>query len=183
VGERQAAAEMFAHPVSEVLVDLGPTFTALGVAAFDQQLTEASAAVFVNETPAALEARARAILGVLDAAAGRAPTSTMASTTVAAKVLADQIDRAAKQYMAVKAGAAYEPYLDGFGFYETARSWRTRYGAEIGAVRAEALAAIDEALALLAAAYPGAKRPQSPPGEPGALMAASSRVQLALSGM
>ena len=37
-------------------------------------------------------------------------------------VIADEIDRAIAQYMSARNSDAYEPYLDGYGFYKTAES-------------------------------------------------------------
>jgi hypothetical protein len=177
-GERQAAGEMFAHPVSEILIDMAPTFQTLGVAPFDAQLMAASTATFEGAEPAALKTRADGILTTLDQAAAKAPGGA-ASSAVLASVIADQIDRAAMQYGTAKGSDAYEPYLDGYGFYVTARAMRDEHAALLGREQPQALAAIDQALQLLAAAYPTAKRPQTLSADGGPLVAAASRAKLA----
>ncbi len=178
-GERQAAGEMFAHPVSEVLLDMAPTFTRLGVAPFDAEFSAASAAVFDGAAVPALQARADALLRTLDQAGDRAPADGADDVAVAARVIADLIDRAALQYGTAGASSDYEPYLDGYGFYVTARAWRDARVEALRREAPEALAAIDAALTALAAAYPGAARPATLNADGGALMAAASRVRLA----
>lgn len=176
-GERRAAGEMFAHPVSEVLLAMEPAFKTLGVALFDQSLSDASAAVFDNAAAADIEQRTKSILATLRIAASKAPPSAEAAESVTAKVIADQIDRAASQYGAAKASGAYEPYLDGFGFAATAKAWRDEQGAGL---KPATRAAIDEALDALDKAYPTALRPKTLDSDTAALLAASSKVALSL---
>jgi hypothetical protein len=178
-GERQAAGEMFAHPVSEILIDMAPTFQTLGIAPFDAQLMAASTATFEGADAAALKTRANGILTTLDQAAAKAPGGA-ASSAVLAGVIADQIDRAAMQYGTAKGSDAYEPYLDGYGFYVTAKAMRDEHAALLGREQPQALAAIDQALQLLATAYPTAKRPQTLSADVGPLVTASSRAKLAV---
>lgn len=178
-GERQAAGEMFAHPVSEILIDMAPTFRTLGVAAFDDQLTAASTATFEGETAAALQARADRILATLDEAAERAPGGA-ASAAVQASVIADQIDRAAMQYATAKGVENFEPYLDGYGFYVTARALRDEQVGRLRREQPDALTAFDAALERLAPAYPTAQRPQTLSIEVGPLLAAASSAKLAI---
>lgn len=179
-GERQAAGEMFAHPVSEILIDMAPTFQTLGVAPFDEQLLAASQATFEGADVAALKTRADGILSTLDRAAAKAPGGGATSAAVLAGVIADQIDRAAMQYGTAKGSDAYEPYLDGYGFYVTARAMRDEHADLLRREQPQALAAIDAALQLLSAAYPTAKRPQSLSADAAPLIAASSRAKLAV---
>jgi hypothetical protein len=178
-GERQAAGEMFAHPVSEILIDMAPTFQTLGVAPFDDQLLAASQATFEGADVAALKTRADGILTTLDQAAAKAPGGT-AGAAVLAGVIADQIDRAAMQYGTAKGSDAYEPYLDGYGFYVTAKAMRDEHADLLRREQPQALAAIDAALQALSAAYPTARRPQSLTADAGPLIAASSRAKLAV---
>ncbi|MEL6687015.1 MAG: hypothetical protein AAFP97_05285 [Pseudomonadota bacterium] len=49
-GKKNAAAEMFAHRVSEVLADIEPIFQARGVDEFNDLLLNASSAIFEGET-------------------------------------------------------------------------------------------------------------------------------------
>lgn len=180
IGEREAASEMFAHPVSEVLIDMAPTFAQLGVPAFDSQLSAASAAVFAGEDAAAIAARAHRILETLDAAAAKAPGGGGGNPDVAAGVIADLIDRAALQYPAASASSAYGPYLDGYGFRVTAEAWWDRYATPIRQASPEAATAIETALAQTRQAYPTPARPARLSADPAALLSAASTLKLAL---
>lgn len=180
VGERAAAGEMFAHPVSEVLLDMAPVFQQLGVTTFDAQLTEASEAVFAGEDPAAIAARADRILQTLKAAEAKAPSGGTANPDVAAAVIADMIDRAALQYASASAVTAYGPYLDGYGFRITAEAWRDEYGAAITRASPQVARAIETALAQTRKAYPAAARPTELSADQSALLATASSLKLAL---
>lgn len=179
-GETRAAAEMFAHPVSEVLYDMRPVFEARGVAPFDDLLSGASAAVFDGEDAAAIAARTDEILKALDAAAAKAPDDGTSPAAVAAALAADQLERASDMYRAAAGTEAYEPYLDGYGYYRSAeQAFRAREAA-IEQENAEAAAAIRDALDVLARAYPGAVRPDALDADLSALSVAVSKALLAL---
>jgi hypothetical protein len=180
-GERQAAAEMFAHPVGEVLVDMQPTFQQLGVATFEEPFIAASTATAQGAEPAEVRRLATGLLSTLEAAEARAPAGGLRNPDVAAAVIADLVDRGALQYGAAKASEAYEPYLDGYGFLLTARAWRDRHGEEIARATPETARKIDAAITALAAAYPTATRPAALNADEGALLAAASQLKLATS--
>jgi hypothetical protein len=180
-GQQQAAAEMFAHPVSEVLVDMQPTFQQLGVANFEEPFIAASTATAQGAAPAEVRRQAEGLLDTLEAAEARAPAGGLRNPDVAAAVIADMVDRGALQYGAAKASDAYEPYLDGYGFLLTARAWRERHGAEIARAAPETARKIDAAIAALETAYPTATRPATLGANEGALLAAASQVKLATS--
>lgn len=180
VGEREAAGEMFAHPVSEVLLDMAPVFQRLGVAAFDAELSAASEAVFAGEDAAAIAARADRILRTLKAAEARAPSGGAANPDVAAAVIADMIDRAALQYNAARTSPDYGPYLDGYGFRITAESWKDEHAAAIIRASPQVAQAIETALAQTRRAYPTAARPAELAADSSALVATASAVRLAL---
>ncbi len=179
-GERQAAGEMFAHPVSEVLIDMAPTFQKLGVATFDDQLLAASSATFEGADAKALQGRADAILTTLDQAGAKAPGGGATDAAVVAGVIVDLIDRAALQYATAKGSDALEPYLDGYGFYVTAKAWRDDNADLLRRAQPGALTAIDAALQQLARAYPTAKRPAAMSTDAGPLVAAASTAKLAV---
>lgn len=92
------------------------------------------------------------------------------------------IERASAMYRQLSTNAAYEPYLDGYGFARVAASTFATSGAAIRAEDPALHARIGEALALLGEAYPGAARPATLPAEPGALSGASAKVMLAAGG-
>lgn len=85
-GETDAAAEMFAHPVSEVLADIEPIFQARGVADFNDLLLNASSAVFDGETSEQIAARSDEIIAALRAAAEKAPDDGRSMAAVQAGV-------------------------------------------------------------------------------------------------
>ncbi len=180
LGKKDAAAEMFAHPVAEVLVDMEPVLDALEVTPFDALLIEASDAAGNGVSQDEINEYADLILAQLLVAAKQAPASDMSTGDIEARVAADQVERAVDQYRYAAEGTAYEPYLDGYGFYKTAAAIKSRSEAEIAADTPRSGDALDEALGLLATAYPTAERPESLNADAGALLAASSKLKLVL---
>ncbi|MDC8754015.1 hypothetical protein OIK40_05080 [Erythrobacter sp. sf7] len=178
-GKKDAAAEMFAHPASEVLVEMDPVFAKLGVKDFKPLLTDASVAVIDGKDAAEVGKRYDAIIAALRAAAKKAPAGSADEATIAAGIIADQIERASAMYRIAGKDDRYEPYLDGYGFYKVAERTFEREGAAIKSANPDAHARIGEALALLGKAYPAAARPGKLEVAQGALSAASSKVMLA----
>lgn len=180
VGETSAAGEMFAHPVSEVLFDVGPYLQERGVENFDDLLLNASAAVFEGETVEQISERTDEIIATLRAAAEKAPDNGMSQARIQAGVAADQIDRAAVMYGMAMESDFFEPYLDGYGFYEAAKA---AFEQEEAAIRSElpgAATSIEAALDLLSSAYATVERPETLDANPAALTASSSAILLAL---
>jgi hypothetical protein len=178
-GKKEAAAEMFAHPVSEVLVDMDPVFAKLGVKDFKPLFTAASVAASDGKPAAEVNKAYDAIIAALRGAAGKAPKSDASSAKVAIGVIADQIERASAMYRTIAKDDRYEPYLDGYGFAKVAASGFAVNGAAIKAENPDAHARITEALGVLKQAYPAAARPAKLPVEAGALSGASAKVMLA----
>ena len=178
-GETQAAGEMFAHPVSEVLFDMEPVFEARGVSDFTDQFTDASAAVFAGESVEQINSRTDTIIATLRTVAGNAPDNGAGPTAITTGVVADMIDRSTKMYRLATESDYYEPYLDGYGFYSAAKNQFTESEAAIEAENADAAAAIRGALSLLGAAYPSAARPATLDADISALTVAASEVFLA----
>lgn len=181
-GKKDAAAEMFAHPVSEVLLEMDPVFAKLGVKDFKPLLTAASDAASDGKSVAEVGKAYDAIIAALRGAATKTPGSSAVGAKVAAGIIADQIERASAMYRAIAKDDRYEPYLDGYGFTAVAASAFTASGAAIKADNPAVHARISEALGVLAKAYPAATRPAKLGVEPGAVSAASSRVMLAVAG-
>lgn len=181
-GEKEAAAEMFAHPVSEVLFDMEPVFQARGVEDFTDQFSAASAAVFAGESAEQINKRAAGIVASLRAAGAKAPEDGSDPVSVAAAVSADQIERAANMYRAAAASGQYEPYLDGYGFYKVADDLFAEHGTAIEAANAEGAAALRDALMALKAAYPDAGRQEALGADQSALTVAASKALLATGG-
>jgi hypothetical protein len=178
-GKKDAAGEMFAHPVSEVLLDMDPVFAKLGVADFKPLLTNASDAALAGKSTAEVNAAYDKIIAALRAAAQKAPQNGASPAKVQVGVIADMIERSSAMYRRLAKDDGYEPYLDGYGFSRTAASAFAVSGGAIKAENPEAHARIAEALALLAKAYPTAARPAKLPVEAGALSGASAKVMLA----
>lgn len=178
-GKKDAAAEMFAHPAAEVLVEMDPVFAKLGVKDFKPLLTDASVAASEGKSVAEVNAAYDKIIAALRGAAAKAPASEASNAKVATGVITDMIERASAMYRIAGKGSTYEPYLDGYGFARVAASAFATSGGAIKADNAPLHARITEALALLKQAYPGAARPAKLPVEAGALSGASAKVMLA----
>ncbi|MFM7376900.1 MAG: hypothetical protein ACKO1O_02015 [Erythrobacter sp.] len=181
-GKKEAAGEMFAHPVSEVLLEMDPAFTTLGVKDMKPLFTTASDTALAGKPVAEVNKAYDAIIAALRAAAAKAPQGGASAAKVQAGVIADMIERASAMYRQLPRNAEYEPYLDGYGFARVAASTFAASGAGIKAENPALHAAITKALALLGKAYPGAARPAKLPAEPGALSGASAKVMLAAGG-
>lgn len=179
-GRTQEAAEMFAHPVSEVLADMEGALAARGVAPLNDLFIAASEGALAGETPVAIATRTAAIVDALSNAAKNAPSDGRSAAAVASGVVSDQIDRAVDMYRLASASGAYGNYLDGYGFYRAAESAFSRSRAEIERDNPAAAAQIMAALTALGAAYPSAAAPQEIKGDIAALSAASSRVMLSI---
>lgn len=181
-GKKDAAAEMFAHPAAEVLVEMDPVFTQLGVKDFKPLLTDASVAVADGKSVTEVNKHYDAIIAALRGAATKAPESGASDAKVAAAIIADQIERASAMYRTIAKDDRYEPYLDGYGFAKVAASAFESSGAAIKADNPALHARIADALGVLKQAYPDATRPAKLSVEQGALSAASSKVMLAAAG-
>lgn len=178
-GKKDAAAEMFAHPAAEVLVEMDPVFATLGVKDFKQLLTDASTAVADGKSAGEVTKRYDAIIAALRSAAQKAPDSGASDAKIATGIITDQIERASAMYRISAKDDRYEPYLDGYGFSKVAEGTFAKSGVAIKADNPAVHARITEALSVLNQAYPTAARPAKLPLEPGALSAASSKVMLA----
>ncbi|MBR9825253.1 MAG: hypothetical protein GYB36_05535 [Alphaproteobacteria bacterium] len=161
-GERAAGAEMFAHPISEIYVDLEEVVFALGAENFLDEMNDASVAPYDGRSDEAVRASVDAVLAAIDAAAEFAPAGELSSARVQAFVMAGMIDRAALQYQfAVAEPSASEAYLDGYGFERSAASIAARHMAAIRAEDAPLADTLEVALAALHAAYPQATSPET----------------------
>lgn len=178
-GQKDAAAEMFAHPVSEVLVEMDPVFAKLGVKDFKPLLTTASIAASDGKSVPEVGKAYDSIITALRGAAQKSPDNGSSDAKVAAGVIADMIERSSAMYRTSARDDRYEAYLDGYGFAKVAASGFATSGAAIKAENPALHARITDALSILAKAYPTATRPAKLPVEQGALSAASSKVMLA----
>jgi hypothetical protein len=149
------------------------------VADFKELFTAASVAASEGKPAAEVNKAYDAIIAALRGAATMAPMGDASAAWVATGVIADQIERASAMYRQLSKNTAYEPYLDGYGFAKVAASSFAANGAAIKAENPAAHARINEALGVLATAYPGATRPAKLGVEPGAVSGASAKVMLA----
>ena len=179
LGRHEAAAEMFAHPVSEVLFDIQPVFQQLGVEDFGDLLTDTSAAIFSGETPEQISARSDGIIAALRTAAEKAPASDLSEASIAARVAADQFERAAYMYSLSLGSDAYEPYLDGYGFFKAGERAFLASGDAIAEENQRAATALIEAIAKLEEAYPTALRPEMLSADLSTVTVAASNAVLA----
>ncbi|MEM7730444.1 MAG: hypothetical protein AAF311_14440 [Pseudomonadota bacterium] len=180
-GRTDAAGEMFAHPVSEVLAEMEPIFRDRGVDDFTDMLLDASDAAYSGVPSEDIAARVAAIIATLRKVEASAPDNGMSEGEIAARVVADQIDRAADMYGVAQGSDAYEPYLDGYGFYKAALAVRDDHMAAIVRATSERTqTTMQAALDLLDTAYPTASRPETLGSESGRLRAAASSLMLSL---
>ena len=180
VGETDAAAEMFAHPVSEVLLDMEAVFAERGVEPFSQLLMDASDAVFAGETTEQITARSDAILAAIEAAADNAPDDGSTPAEIAAGVAVDQIDRASDMYRIAQDTGQYGPYLDGYGFMKAGEQAFARQAEAIEAAHPEVAARIRVALDVLNRAYPSAAMPETLDVDRAELASASTQAAVAV---
>jgi hypothetical protein len=180
-GKKEAAAEMFAHPVGEVMAEMDPVFAKLGVADFKPLFGAASQAALAGESIEVVDQRFEAIIAALRNAATKAPTSDATQARVAAGVIADQIERAVAMYPEAVSSGRYEPYLDGYGYYKAGASAFAASGDAIRREDPKLYERIAKALELLGTAYPAAKLPAKLDANQGALSGASAGVMLAVS--
>lgn len=180
LGENDAAAEMFAHPVSEVLFESAEVFEQLGVEGFSDLLTATSGAIFAGETPEQINTRADEIITALREAAEKAPATDASDASVAAGVAVDQIERAADMYRIALESDAYEPYLDGYGFFKAGEAVFLENADAIAAEDQAAATAILDAIAKLEEAYPSAVRPETLESDLATLTVAASAAVIAV---
>lgn len=178
-GKTDAAAEMFAHPVSEVLLEMDPVFAELGVEDFKLLFSDASQTVLNGGSAELVDEKTAAIIATLRAAAEKAPANGASEGAVAGGIVADQIERAVAMYARASEGDLYGPYLDGYGYYMTAKSSFERSSDAILGENEDLHARITQALGLLGDAYPTVERPASLDANQGALSGVSSSVMLA----
>ncbi|MEL7481143.1 MAG: hypothetical protein AAGJ29_06255 [Pseudomonadota bacterium] len=183
LGETAAAAELFAHPVSEVLADMAPIFDAQGVASFTGLFADASLAALEGATPEDISARVDEITATLrDAETKRPLAEDVSDIDIYAGVAADLFERASDMYRAAAEVDRYEPYLDGYGFYKAGEAAFERAESASGPAEARVISALSATRDALSAAYPTAEKPDALDANTGAISAAVAAAQLELSG-
>jgi hypothetical protein len=179
-GKTDAAAEMFGHPVTEVLAEMEATFETLGVADFKDTMNAASAEALKPDNKDGVEKAFNAVQSALKNAAGKTPESGLSRGAIAAGIVADQIERATSMYGYAVKNDIYSPYLDGYGFYQSASNLFARDAGLIKTYNSGLHSDIEAALELLGTAYPGVERPATLDVAQGQLAGASSKIKLGL---
>jgi hypothetical protein len=178
--EVEAGAQMFAHGLSEVYVEMEDIFRKRGVTDLGKKLEAAVEAASAKQPAAQVRQRVRAVLDALAAAEKAGPASTAPAQATKAEVVANLLNRAATQYGVSLEDQALEPYLDGLGFAVAARTEAAKILPWLRSRDKRKAAAISAALALAKQAYPGIRRPRGkvPTGK---FLAVSSSAMLAVS--
>lgn len=182
-GEREAGAQMFAHGLSEVYVEMEDVFKYLGVKDLGRKLEAAVEAATANKPAAEVRGKVRAVYAALKAAEKRAPKSALSARAVRAQVAAEMVERAAAQFAASRKDDSLEPYLDGLGFAIAAREQSKGILSWLRKVDPRKEKALARGVALAAQAYPGIKRPDQSKVALPDFLAAASGAKLAVSGL
>jgi hypothetical protein len=178
-GGRRAAGEMFAHPISEVYIDLEPVFEARGVTLFMDDMTNAVERALGDAPKDEVEAAVAQVYAALDAAEKKAPAGDKDAVAVEAALAADMFDRAAKQYDAALAPAGTdEAWIDGYGFWKMAERRAATLLPRLEGDHEALAQEIAAAKLLFDSAYESVEKPEKPDVEVGALLASSSRILL-----
>lgn len=119
--ETEAGAQMFAHGLSEVYVEMEPVLQKNGVKDLGKKLQEAVDAATEKKSPREIRRKAKEVLAALAAAEKTAPRSDASALAIRSQVTVEMIERAAAQYAVMQKDGGLESYLDGLGFAITAR--------------------------------------------------------------
>jgi hypothetical protein len=178
-GGREAAGEMFAHPISEVYIDLEPVFEAQGVAPFMDEMTEAVDLALSDAPVADVRAVVAKLYSALDAAEKAAPESGKSEAVIEAALTVDMFERAARQYeAALQPAGSDEAWVDGYGFWKAAELRADALSSLIDDGQEDLAAALASARELFGAAYASPERPEKAEIDAGELLAASALVNL-----
>lgn len=181
--EQEAGAQMFAHGLSEIYFEMEDIFKKFGITDLGEKLEAAVAAANDKKPAAEVKKRVDAVLASLAAAEKAAPKSSASREAVTAHVTAELIDRAAAQFAVVQKDTNLEAYLDGLGFAMAARDQAKSILPWLKKQDPAKEKTFSQALALVAEAYPGIKRPAKPKVTESALLSAASRTKLAASSL
>ncbi len=178
-GRQEEGAEMFAHGISEVYVDLKPALLAQGLADFQPLMDKAVELASAKAPPAEVDAAAVRVLEALQAAAGRPPASDLSAADIRRQVLAEVMNRAAHNYMIAARGVSRDAYLDGYGYRVAAEQRAPGVLADLAPGSTEAADKIGQAVAALAKGYASIEKPATGDIAPGDLLVAVSKALLA----
>lgn len=181
--EQEAGAQMFAHGLAEVYVEMEEVFKRLGVKDLGKKLEAAVEAATAKKPVRDVRRKVRDVYAALKAAEKAAPKSSMPVQAVKAQVAAEMIERAAAQYAVIQKDKTLEPYLDGLGFTIAAQGQAKDILPWLRKVDAQKEKALSKAVALASQAYPGIKRPDASKVPLPDLLVAASGAKLAVSNL
>lgn len=181
--EKEAGAQMFAHGLSEVYVEMEDIFKRRGVKDLGKKLEAAVEAAAAGKPVPDVRRRVNDVYAALKVAEKAAPKSSVPVQAVKAQVAAEMVERAAAQYAVIQKDKSLEPYLDGLGFAIAARGQAKDILPWLRKLDAQKEKALSKALALTADAFPGIKRPEKPKVPVSDLLAAASGAKLAVSNL
>jgi hypothetical protein len=178
--EQDAGAQMFAHGLSEVYVELEDILKKRGVTDLGDKLNAAVDDAADNKPVDAVRKRVQEVLEALTRAEASAPKSDKPEMAVKTEVMAETLERAASQYRVGVDSTDLESYLDGLGFTLAAQAQAKAVLPWLGKEAPKKAAALRKALDLAGQAYPGMKRPAQKV-DVGQFLAAASEARLAVS--
>jgi hypothetical protein len=178
--QQDAGAQMFAHGLAEVYVELEEVFKKRKVVGLGDKLNAAVDAATKKAPVAQVRKRVADVMMALAAAEKGAPKSDLPPLLVKTNLMVELLDRAAAQYRATANNTDLESYLDGLGFTAAARAQSKTVLPYLAKRLPKAAVAMKNSLDLAGQAYPGIKRPARKV-DSGKFLASTSQTRLALS--
>jgi len=179
-GEQDAGAQMFAHGLSEVYVELEDILKRRGVTDLGDKLNAAVDDAAAKKPADVVRKRVQDVLDGLARAETFAPKSDKPAMAVKTEVMGETLERAAAQYRVGANSTDLESYLDGLGFTLAAQSDAKTVLPWLEKQAPQKAATLRKALDLAGQAYPGIKRPAQKV-DVGRFLAAASEARLAVS--
>ncbi|HWM81110.1 hypothetical protein [Pseudorhodoplanes sp.] len=177
--EQDAGAQMFAHGLSEVYVELEDILKKRGVVGLGDKLNAAVDDAADKKPVDVVRRRVTDVLDALTGAEAHAPKDDKPAMAVKTEVMAEMLERAAAQYHVSANSTDFESYLDGLGFTLAAQAQAKTALPWLEQQAPKKAAAIRKALDLATQAYPGIKRPAAKI-DAGRFLAAASEARLAV---
>lgn len=178
--QQEAGAQMFAHGLTEVYVELEDIFKKHGVTGLGDKMNAAVEAGTAKKPVQEVRQKVKAVLDALVAAESGAPKSDKPPQAIKTEVAAEMLERAAEQYRVSADSKDFETYLDGLGFSLAAHEQARAIMPWLKKQAPKKAAALEKVLALASQAYPGIKRPAKKI-DTGRFLAAASEARLAVS--
>lgn len=178
--QQEAGAQMFAHGLTEVYVELEDIFKKRGVSGLGDKMNAAVEAGTAKKPVREVRQKVKAVLDALVVAEAGAPKSDKPPQAVKTEVAAEMLERAAAQYRTSADSKDFESYLDGLGFSLAAHEQAKAIMPWLKKQSPKKAATLEKVLALASQAYPGIKRPAKKI-DAGRFLAAASEARVAVS--